>query len=367
MPKFFEVYGCLTDTTNKTELENRKRAYCPFTCATCDGGGNRHQTKINLKNSPLRNFFDQSLDSVIPGVCSIEYSGEIWIVCPRRLLGFNPPDEHRKTINHSLQPHEEKALIKAGLPRGVELGIWSEVYLQYGDEDSSINYHFDFVITELYRNKSFNSLLDDYPGLSNDEKLELLKSARKGKFISGRYSESSPIDLLPNLNSPTIIEVMTASTSGSDTEAGTDIASSFTKAMLGQEYDCPGINKRQVWGRMATQLFAKSALAEKWGGKTVWLVQDQLLDNIALTTQLTLNEIKDSKSSAINFLSMKFKPGHQNVNDRLTFGEFTQKEAGLVFSGSKTCTGILLPKTYPKKAELLKSVIRREISNIIKL
>lgn len=367
MPKFFEVYGCLVDTTDADELKSRKKAYCPFTCATCDGGGNRHQTKIRLQNSPLRKLFDQSLDSIIPGICSIEYGGEKWIVCPRRLLGFNPPEEHRKTINHSLQPHEKDALIKAGLPRGVELGVWAEVYLQYGDDDTSINYHLDFVITEIYRNKSFNSLLSDYPDLSREEKIELLKSARKGKYISGRYSESTPLELLPNLHSPIIIEVMTASTSGSDTDAGTDIASSFTKAMLGQEYDCPGINKRQVWGRMATQLFAKSALAEKWGGKTIWLVQDQLLNNIALTTQLALEEIKDCKSNAINFLSMKYKQDQNGVKDRLTFSQFVQKEGGLNFSGNKTCTGILLPKIYPNKAELLKSVIRREISNIIML
>jgi len=41
---------------------------------------------------------------------------------------------------------------------------------------------------------------------------------------------------------------------------------------------------------MATQLFAKSALAEEWGGKTVWLVQDQLLKNIQLTTKLRLQD-----------------------------------------------------------------------------
>ena len=58
---------------------------------------------------------------------------------------------------------------------------------------------------------------------------------------------------------------------------GQIFSSAFKSLLLGLDYQGPGINKRQVWGRMATQLFAKSALAESWGGKTFWLVQDQLL------------------------------------------------------------------------------------------
>ena len=142
---------------------------------------------------------------------------------------------------------------------------------------------------------------------------------------------------------------MTASTSGSDTEAGTNIAASFTDAILGMEHNCPGINKRQVWGRMATQLFAKSALAEAWGGKTIWLVQDKLLKNIELTTKLTVDSTpKPTATGTINFLSMKYKDGEKGINSVL-LSDYSEKSAGISFDGNNECTDILLPKIYPKK------------------
>jgi hypothetical protein len=205
-----------------------------------------------------------------------------------------------------------------------------------------------------------------YDGLEKDEIDELIKSAKVGKYIRGKYDENKSIEILPNLISPFIIEVMTASTSGSDKESGTDIASSFTNAILGQEHNCPGINKRQVWGRMATQLFAKSALAESWGGKTIWLVQDQLLKNIELTTRLKFSNTQNSNTSTINFLSMSYNSSSQE-RGFVSFSAYVEKSAGLNFNGNNDCTDILLPKIYPSKKELLKSILRRELSAIIHL
>ncbi|MCX7067307.1 MAG: hypothetical protein NTW85_06410 [Methylococcales bacterium] len=305
MPKFYEVYGNdVYDNTLKVVTE-RKLAYCPFTESTCDGGGNRHQTKIRLENSRLQMAFDQSLSSVIPGICSIEYGNDVWIVCPRRLFGFKPTSG-QIIVNNSLKNHEKEALIAAGLSCGIELGVWSEVYLQYGDDQTSINYHFDFVISPIVRNTTFSNMLALHDVTLESDIEELKKSAKIGKYLSGRFDPEKTLNYLPNLVSPFIIEVMTASTSGSDTEAGTNIAASFTDAILGMEHNCPGINKRQVWGRMATQLFAKSTLAEAWGGKTIWLVQDKLLKNIELTTKLTVDSTpKPTAAGTINFLSMK--------------------------------------------------------------
>lgn len=364
MPKLCEVYGYDASDVSEAASAAREKAHCPFTESTCDGGGNRHQTKIRLSNSPLRKYFAQGLDLVIPGICSIEYGGDKWIVCPRRLFGFSQEPNH--TVNHSLKEHERQSLLRAGLPRGVELGIWSEVYLRYGEDDLSINYHFDFVVGKLIRNKSLADLLDEYPDHDASKEDELLRSARKGKYCSGRFHLSTPMPVLPDLRNPTIIEVMTASTSGSDTEAETDIASSFTNFILGKTHDCPGINKRQVWGRMATQLFAKSALAETWGGRTIWLVQDQLLKDIELTTKLKLNSIQDANSEAINFLSMAYRDGRTGM-DSLKVAQLSTKAAGLSFDGNNKCSDILLPKVNPGKIELLNSVLRRKLSAIIVL
>ena len=366
MPKFYEVYGRDVYDQSTEALSERSAAYCPFTDSTCDGGGNRHQTKIKLANSELRGFFSDGLDSVIPGICSIEYGDEVWIVCPRRLLGFDSKATGIPEVNHSLLDHEKLALRRAGVPTGVELGVWPEVYLKYGNDETAINYHFDFVIAPIRRQRSFAWLLEKYRVSEGTEAQTLVRAAKTGKYITGRYNPTKALEVLPDLENPTIIEVMTASTSGSDTEAGTDIASSFTDSIMQREHNCPGINKRQVWGRMATQLFAKSALAENWGGKTIWLVQNQLLRNIELTTRLDLSSTEYATSGAVNFLSMSYIERQKGINS-LQFETFSQKDAGLSFEGSNKCTDILLPKVNPDKKVLLQAVLRRKLSAIIRL
>ena len=365
MPKFYEVYGRDVYDQSDVAIAERKAAYCPFTKNICDGGGNRHQTKIRLANSNLRDFFNKDLPSVIPGVCSIQYGAEVWVVCPRRLLGFYSKLTETPIVNETLHEHEREALVKAGVPRNIELGVWPEVYLQYGDDDTSINYHFDFVIAPIAKNKSFSWLMEKND-ISADEVESFKLAAKTGKYLTGRYSPDEEQSILPDPVSPIIIEVMTASTSGSDTEAGTDIAASFADAIRGNDHNCPGINKRQVWGRMATQLFAKSALAEEWGGKTIWLVQDQLLRNIELTTRLDLDNSETDTSGTINFLSMSYIDGEKGIQS-LKYQKYTQKNAGLGFQGNGMATDILLPKVNPDNKVLLKAILRRKLSAIISL
>ena len=367
MPKIYEIYG--RDPSDKADntLNERKAAYCPYTESLCDGGGNRHQTKIKLEGSELRQAFDNELKSVVPGICSIESGGDAWIVCPRRLLGFDSKPNGVPALNASLKQHEKDALIKAGLPQNIELGVWPEVYLKFNIEDTSINYHFDFVIAPIQRNKTMRWLLEKY-GVNEQDMIEdLVAAAKLGGYFNGRYDPDKTLTVAPDLEGPVIVEVMTASTSGSNTEAGTNIASAFADLISGRNHNCPGINKRQVWGRMATQLFAKSALAKAWGGKTIWLVQDQLLRNIEQTTKLNLSHEKTSmKEETINFLSMSYRDGEKGVS-ALEFSRYIEKPAGLNFDGKGCAVDILLPKMEPDKSELLKAVLRRKLSAIISL
>jgi len=366
MPTINEVFGFSPNDESGTANEARYNALYPFTGSNCDGGGNRHQTRINLQTSDLRSSFHPGLSSVVPGVCSIQHADKTWIVCPRRLLGFAPIRDG-VLPSQVLHEHEQQALLAAGLPAGVELGVWPEVYLNYGDDESAINYHFDFVVSRLHRGKSLNSILTSYPEMAEDEKAMLLSVAKKSRYVTGRMNRDTEAEYYPDLDSPYIVEVMTASTSGSDTNAGTDIASSFTNLILGKSHACPGINKRQVWGRMATQLFAKSALAESWGGKTIWIVQDELLSNIELTTKMSTSTHSGvSAGNPINFVSLGYQ---QNGGDAplLRVNGLHTKEARIDFDGSGNCVDILLPKVYPPKQELLKAVLRRRVAAIIRL
>jgi hypothetical protein len=367
MPQFYEVYGAsLLDQSEKAESQ-RRAALCPYTNSLCDGGGNRHQTGIKLDQSPLRSYFREDLKRVVPGICSIKYGSDAWVVCPRRLLGFNNGDEKAvPDTNASLQEHERKALLAAGVPSGIRLGVWSEVYLQFKEDGTDINYHFDFVIAPIEESVSLQYLLDHEGVNDPDEVAALWDSAKKGGYLAGAKTVDSVVPVLPKLEKPFIIEVMTASTSGSKKENRTDIASSFEDALLSKDYNCPGINKRQVWGRMATQLFAKSALTEAWGGKTIWMVQDQLLKNIELTTKLTMRQPKEAEASTINFLCMAYSstPSDDRI---LELESYVERDAGIDFSANNQAADILLPKTCPDKIELLKSVLRRKLSAIIEL
>ncbi len=142
MPVIHELFGKPVVISSEEDIQDRKAALCPFTRRRCDGGGNRNQTKINLTaNHRLRNFFVEDLSSVIPGICSIDYGTEIWIVCPRRLFGFKNDEPGLPSVNLSLQEYEKEILIVANLPKNTDIGIWSEVYLQYGDNETNSPTH----------------------------------------------------------------------------------------------------------------------------------------------------------------------------------------------------------------------------------
>lgn len=367
MPKFFEVFGIRASALHDTDLLALKTAICPYTEAQCDGGGNRHQTKITMRpDHELRAVFDTAIGSVIPAVCSIDYGTEQWVVCPRRLMGFRNDRPAVPPKNLALQPHEREALLSAGLAPGIEYGVWSEVYFNYVIDDTEIDYHFDFIIAPVLKNIPAGALAQAY-GIPDARGISaLIRCARTGKNIE-TLPDGPVIKTAPCLASPLIIEVMTASTSGSKTSKGTNIAAAFRDLMLGRPYQGPGINKRQVWGRMATQLFAKSALAEAWGGKTYWLVQDQLLRNIALTTRLTVTDDAAARNGTINFIAMKYAHGTNHNRPQMLLDGVARMDAGIPFAGSGACSDILLPKILPPKLHLLKAMLRRNLAAVIEL
>ena len=248
MPKFFEVYGNDVYDQSPSVVAERRLAYCPFTESTCDGGGNRHQTKIRLEGSLLRDRFSSELTSVIPGICSIQYGEDIWIVCPRRLL----------TLRNSAEGNAHQDYVKAKLAQYMELPassahrVWSEVKMKVGtttddDQEKFFDYSFDYVITGSQRKR-----LSEVAILIGRSERVTQKIAEENGFTLAKRGEYW-IDDFPS-DPVVIVEIMTSSTSGGDKKKRTQIAMAFEDAVLHPErHNGPGINYRQVWARMVSQ------------------------------------------------------------------------------------------------------------------
>jgi len=212
----------------------------------CNGGGNRDMARWPASEQPLAPFFDKSAglagEGFLPcGVCSVS-TARTWAICPNRLLSLksgNPSSQQR--------PLFEKVLRLGGFKPGDLVRVWSEVSLI--DKKQNLNYRFDYVLR----------------------------------------SGSGP---------PIVVEVMTASTSGGNRSERTDIRNAFCDAVLfavgtiPERRQSPGVNIRQVWARMASQLVVKSQIVNRWGGATIWVVQDALTDYIASSTGIPLDDLK---------------------------------------------------------------------------
>ena len=139
---------------------------------------------------------------------------------------------------------------------------------------------------------------------------------------------------------PIVVEIMTASTSGGNRKERTDIRNAFCDAVLfavgtiPEQRQSPGVNIRQVWARMASQLVVKSQIVNQWGGHTIWVVQDTLTEYIGDNTGIRLDELKSADWSLdeVNVLACSM-----DQPDDLTL------YAGPVFgSESKACWAQLL-------------------------
>lgn len=369
MPTIYDLFGYPLDDRSAVVENTRKVCQCPFMGATCDGGGNRYQTEIKLSQTePLTQYFNPNIKAVIPGVCSIMAGQDIWVVCPRRLLAMRSGGEGLPPVNYKLLEYERDLLVGAGLPRGIDIGIWSEVNLKQKAVEADINYHFDYIAAPLVNVSLEEALRQQNTDIEIENEMKnLVEAAKKsGYYAKGQRNPARVPILLPDITHPYILEVMTASTSGSDSENSTDIRSAFRNAILSNDHTSPGINKRQVWGRMITQLFAKTALAWQWGGRTVWIVQDELLRNIELTTRLRTDSITDNPHQNIHIVVMHYEVS-QNGKRKMAFKTTIEGDAGINFEGNNTFTDILLPKVAPNKIELLKAILRRKLDAIIHL
>ena len=223
-------------------------------------------------DQPLAPLFDPSVGEMgggfIPcGVCSVHFpnsgdddTGTDWAVCPRRLLSFES-----RHFSDSQRALAKRVLQLAGFHKGDRIRVWSEIRLY--DREMGVDYRMDYVLRK-----------DDDP--------------------------------------PVIVEVMTASTSGGNRRKRTDIRSAFSDAVLYENGlipelgQSPGVNARQVWARMLSQMIVKSEIANEWGGCAIWIVQDSLRDYIKRSTGLNLDALlsADWQPNEVNLISA-------NIND----------------------------------------------------
>ncbi len=168
------------------------------------------------------------------------------------------------------------------------------------------NYTFDYVLADKTAMPAsrISSALD----MSEDRCLRIAQG--NGLEIVRRDGEVW-IDDWPSVPL-VIVEVMSSSTSGGNKRKRTRISMAFEDALLkGERHEGPGINYRQVWARMASQLIVKSQVATAWNAKTIWILQDLLADYISTTTGLDLEAYAAERSNEVNILSI----GYDDVPD----------------------------------------------------
>ena len=104
--------------------------------------------------------------------------------------------------------------------------------------------------------------------------------------------------------------------------------------LKGDNHNAPGINYRQAWARMVSQLIVKSQVGMAWGGKTVWLVQDVLADYISKSTGLILSQYLSEHLDEVNILAYGYGDKIDSHGDSII-----ELENGSLFAGPITKSG----------------------------
>ena len=309
MSKIFELFGYRLSSWNDQAAANRARAWCPFMDAACDGGGNRQQSAVYLReHADLRPYFP-NMEKVQAGVCSLQMNedDQPWIVCPRRLLSLR----HGEVSNYQTQV-KNQLIQYAGLEPKQKYRVWSEVKMKVEtttaqDEEKFFDYTFDYILagSRRIRLAEVAAMIDE-----SEHKTQAI-AQKNGYAVTTR--EDIWIEDFPG-NPIVIIEIMTSSTSGGNKNNRTQISMAFEDAVKHpQQHNGPGINYRQVWARMVSQLIVKSQVGLAWGGKTFWLVQDVLADYISSSTALDLESYVGDHADEVNILAFGYGDLHTNT------------------------------------------------------
>ena len=367
MSKIFELFGYPLETWNKAAKANCEQARCPFMDSECDGGGNRYLSGINLETrKDLRKFFPGK-KLVQAGICSLRpKSGEQpWIVCPRRLLSLRDGKPHHQATAVA------KLIQTSGLPTKSIFRAWSEVKMKVtieneDEEAKSFDYTFDYVLSGFCRKELAKVAL-----LIEKPEGKTQKIAESNGYTLAQRGGVMWIDDFPS-DPITIVEIMTSSTSGGDKKKRTQIAMAFEDAVKnGHYHNGPGINYRQVWARMVSQLIVKSQVGIAWNGKTIWLLQDVLANYISQSTALNLEKYLSEHPREVNILAFGYgdkadsKNHHQQIIE-LTDSKFYSGPISNAKSKESGFIDIVRIGAPPPKEKLWKSLFFKKSCAILK-
>ncbi len=302
MPKLFELFGYHVEDKSEEASLCRREAKCPFMNADCDGGGNRYASHLSLdagKHPELAKYFVGR--TIVPsGVCSIQTRNDEppWIVCPRRLLNLK-----EGTSGRAHQDFAESLILRqSGCLPGTVLGVWPELKIKYTDKKTknSFDYTFDYILMPV--GKADERQIEQ---ATCKRWAEIFPFLEKEGYAISRQDGKYYVDDFP-LGAPLVIEIMTSSTSGGNKAKRTTVPMAFEDAILGKPHEAPGINYRQVWARMVSQLIVKSEVGLAWGGRTFWIVQDLLVDYISKSTALDIRQFLTEKTDEINMVTLSY-------------------------------------------------------------
>ena len=363
--KIFELYGYPVDTWTSEAMENMQRCNCPFMGAECDGGGNRFASGITLtRHHPLGKFFPGK-KLIQAGVCSLQlHDGEQpWIVCPRRLLNYRSDFE-------SNNQEDVKNLLyeKSGLQKGCRYSVWSEVKMKCKVSDGSKNglfdYTFDYVITGRVRKS-----VEEIALMLGQSESKTLAVLTEYGFTTCHKGDKFYCDDFPSLPL-VIVEVMTSSTSGGNKKDRTQVAQLFEDTVLklnGAQVSPagPGINYRQVWARMVSQLLVKSQIGIAWGGVTFWVLQDLLAKYISDTTALSFSDFIAQHKNEVNIIAGGYGPElvPRKRKDSLVGIRDVKFYSGKVassHSNDPTFSDIIKLGATPSRIELIKKLLKKK-------
>ncbi|MCL1889089.1 MAG: hypothetical protein FWF99_01100 [Desulfovibrionaceae bacterium] len=304
MSKIFELYGHRMNNWDKKAAANCSLAWCPFMDAECDGGGNRYSSALDLRSLPALAQKFPGKDVIQSGVCSllIREGEQPWIVCPRRLLFL-------KNTGHQGNDYQRKVkedILKFWNPKTDNLRVWSEVKMKIGaisddSQEKFFDYTFDYIISGSKRTP-----VKQVAALIGKSERTTQTLAEKNGYTLAKRGMDFWIDDFPG-DPILILEIMTSSTSGGDKKKRTQISMACEDAILHPEkHNGPGINYRQVWARMVSQLIVKSQVGIAWEGMTLWLIQDVLADYISNSTALNLQSFLSEVANEVNILAFGY-------------------------------------------------------------